>query len=272
MVDRNADDGSTSVSVATIDGVLRFTLDRPERKNALDQATAVRLVRVLEDASTDDGLRAVLLTGRGPDFCTGADWVATNTGSGERPRVGSIQRRVPLQHNRLVELLLEIQLPVVCAVRGWAAGLGCNLALAADFTVAADDSRFWYPFTQRGLTADSGSTWLLPRLVGVARAKELLLLGRPVTGADAAAWGMIHRAVPADEVDTVAEALVAELAGAATVAVGLSKHCIHRSLAVGLDEAMDLEAHALELASRTADFKEGLRAFADKRDPVFEGR
>jgi 2-(1,2-epoxy-1,2-dihydrophenyl)acetyl-CoA isomerase len=267
-VDESSADG---LAVEARDGVLRIALDRPDRKNALDPVTTVRFVRALEDASTDESHRAVLVTGNGPDFCASADWVGSNAGD-VRPRTGSIQRRVPLQHNRLISLLLEIQLPVVCQVQGWAAGLGCQIALAADFTIASDESRFWFPFAKRGFSPDSGSTWLLPRLVGVARAKELLLLGRPVSGADAAAWGMIHRAVPDGELGSAVDGLVTELAGAATVAVGLAKHCIHRSLALGLDEAMVLEAHALELASRSPDFKEGMRAFTERRDPEFGGR
>ena len=254
--------------------VLRLVLDRPDHKNALDASTVRDLVRALEDAATDDSLRAILVTGAGPDFCAGADWVASNRGSGtggERPRAGSVQRRVPLEAHRLITLLLEVQLPVVCAVRGWAAGLGCQIALAADFTIAAKSSRFWLPFTQRGFTPDSGATWLLPRLIGVARAKELILLGREVTGAEAAAWGMIHRAVPDDELDTAAEDLVSELAAGATVALGLAKRAIHRSLDVGLAEALEHEAVALELAARTQDFKEGLRAFTERRPPTFEG-
>ena len=134
-------------------------------------------------------LRAIVLRGTGDDFCAGADWVASNTAGGPRPRTGSIQRRTPLQAHRLIQLLVEVQLPVVCAVRGWAAGLGCQIALAADFTVAAESSRFWEPFLRRGFSPDSGATWLLPRLVGVARAKELLLLGRELSGAEAAAVG-----------------------------------------------------------------------------------
>ena len=113
----------------------------------------------------------------------------------------------------------------MCAVRGWAAGLGCQIALAADFTVAAESSRFWEPFLRRGFSPDSGATWLLPRLVGVARAKELLLLGRELSGAEAAGWGLIHRAVPDDELDAAVDELVAELAGAPTVALGLTKRC-----------------------------------------------
>jgi 2-(1,2-epoxy-1,2-dihydrophenyl)acetyl-CoA isomerase len=177
-----------------------------------------------------------------------------------------------MQAHRLIALLMEVQLPVVCAVRGWAAGLGCQLALAADFTIATDDSRFWLPFTKRGFTPDSGATWLVPRLIGVARAKELLLLGRPVSGAEAAAWGMIHRAVPDADLRTATEALVSELAAAATVAIGLTKRCIHSALDGGLVDAMADEAMALEVSSRTGDFREGLLAFKERRDASFEGR
>ncbi len=201
----------SALEVSSVGAVLRLTINRPERKNSLPQDAVRELVEALEAAATDDALRVVLLSGHGDDFCSGADWVATNAG-GEKPRTGSIQRRTPVQAHRLVALLMEVQLPVVCRVDGWAAGLGCQLALASDFTIAADDSRFWLPFVKRGFTADSGATWLVPRLVGVARAKEMLLLGRPVSGDDAAAWGMIHRAVPADELDGAVDELVTELA------------------------------------------------------------
>jgi 2-(1,2-epoxy-1,2-dihydrophenyl)acetyl-CoA isomerase len=171
-----------------------------------------------------------------------------------------------------VELVAEIQLPVVCAVRGWAAGLGFQLALAADFTLASESACFWEPFIERGFSADGGSTWLLPRLVGVARAKELLLLGRKLSGAEAAAWGIIQRAVPDAELESATGALALRLAAGPTVAIGLTKRCIQRSLETGLVEAMQDEAFALELSSRTADFKEGLLAFKERRAARFEGR
>jgi 2-(1,2-epoxy-1,2-dihydrophenyl)acetyl-CoA isomerase len=256
----------------TDDGVLRITLDQPERRNALDVATIRGVVERLEAASTDDSLRAVLLRGAGDDFCSGADWVASNTAGGPKPRTGSIQRRTPVQAHRLIEVLTEIQLPVVCAVRGWAAGLGCQIALAADFTVAGESARFWEPFLQRGFSPDSGATWLLPRLVGLARAKELLLLGRELSGREAADWGLILRAVPDAELDAAVEDLLEQVASAPTVAVGLTKRCIHRGLDSSLADAMEAEANALELSSRTGDFKEGLAAFRESRPPRFEGR
>ena len=253
--------------------VLRIVLDRPERKNALGPPAVARVIDALERAATDATLRVIVLDSSSADFCTGADWVATNSGPDDvKPRTGSIQRRTPLQAHRLIELITEVQLPVVCVVRGWAAGLGCQLALAADFTIATESSHFWEPFLERGFTPDSGATWLVPRLVGLARAKDLLLLGREVQGWEAAEWGLIHRAVPDADLDGEADALVRRLRRAPTVAYGLTKRCIHRALDSSLSAAMEAEAHALELSSRSPDFREGLAAFREKRTPRFDGR
>ncbi len=268
-------DATDGVGVSVRDGILEIVLDRPARKNALDVAAIGRIVETLEAAAVDDSLRVIVMRGSGDDFCAGADWVATNRADradGARPRTGSIQRRTPVNAHRLIALIMEVQLPVVCAVRGWAAGIGCQIALAADFTVAGESSRFWEPFVKRGFTPDSGATWLLPRLIGVARAKQLLMLGREVSASDAAEWGLIHRSVPDADLDGAVDELVTELASAATVAVGLTKRAIHRGLESSLAAAMEAEANALELSSRSPDFKEGLTAFQEKRSPRFDGR
>lgn len=229
------------------------------------------LVSVLTRAATDDELRAVHIRGAGDDFCGGADWVATNSG-GQRPRAGDLTRRIPHTAHRVIELVASIQLPVVCSVRGYAVGLGCNLALAADFTVASDDAVFWEPFLARGFSPDSGSTWLLPRLVGLARARRMLLLGEKVSGADAADWGLIHSHVDAAEVDDAAASLVARVAAAPTVAFGLAKQAIAFGQSAALAEALNQELFNLELSCRTQDFKEGLAAFRERREPHFDGR
>jgi 2-(1,2-epoxy-1,2-dihydrophenyl)acetyl-CoA isomerase len=260
------------VRFATVDGILRITLDRPSHKNSLTPAAVRAIIEALEGAAADDALRAILVASSGPDFCSGADVVAANPDGRERPRVGNLQRRTALQAHRLIDLVTSIQLPVVCAVRGWAAGLGCQLALAADFTIAAETATFWEPFVARGFTPDSAATWLLPRLVGVARAKELLLLGEKVTGARAAEWGMIHRSVPDPLVADAAEALVLRLAQGATVAIGLTKSCLRSSLELTMTEAMAKEASTLELSSRSDDFREGLAAFKERREPSYRGR
>lgn len=265
-------DETEGLRVERDDAVLRLVLDRPSQRNALNRPMVQTLVATLEAAAIDDSLRAIVLTSSGEHFCSGADWVATNTANAPKPRVGHLHRRTPIEQHRLIELLCTIELPVVCAVRGWAAGFGCHLALAADFTIAARSARFWEPFGRRGFTPDSGSTWLIPRLVGLARARQMILLGREVSGETAAEWGLIHQAVDEAEVDSVADALVAELASSATVAFGFAKYCLHRSLDLPLDQAMELEALALELSSRSSDFREGLKAFTSRTEPNFEGR
>ncbi|TMS47129.1 enoyl-CoA hydratase/isomerase family protein [Mycobacterium sp. DBP42] len=262
-------DGSVTTSRA--DSILRITFDRPSRRNALSHEMIDDLVGILTAAASDDSLRAIALTGTGDNFCTGADWVATNE-TGQRPRAGDLVRRIPHTAHRVIELVATIQLPVVCAVRGWAVGLGCNLALAADFTIADSEATFWEPFMSRGFTPDSGATWLLPRLAGVARAKRMLLLGEKVTGSQAADWGLIHDAVAVNQFDETVDSLLARLAAGPTVAIGLAKQAIAFGQHATLSQSLNQELSNLELSCRTTDFKEGLAAFRERRDPDFQGR
>src|SRR3954447_15416186 len=222
------------------DGVLRLMLDRPDKRNALDDTMVAGLIDAIDAANRDEAVRVIVLTGSGEHFCGGADIVARNTTApaAPRPRVGSIQRRTPSLAHRLIPLLGSVQVPVVCGVRGWAVGIGCQLALAADFTIAAEDATFWEPFMQRGFTPDSGATWLLPRRVGIVQARRMLLLGERVDGATAAAIGLIHAAVPPADLDGAVDALVAQLGSGPTVALGLTKWLLDAGHTAELDEQL----------------------------------
>jgi len=264
-------------SVAGLDvehdgAVLRLRLDRPQKRNAIDDSRMYGLIDAIDAAGRDDGIRVIVLSGSGDDFCAGFDIIERNAPGAPKLRVGSLQRRLPAHAHRLIPLITEVQTPVVCAVRGWAAGIGLAIALAADFTVAAADARFWAPFVERGFTADSGATWMLPRRIGEVRAREMLELGRVVSGAEAADWLMVHRAAPADELDAAVEEVVGRLATSATVAVGLTKWLQHAGAQTTLEAHLRNEAFAMELSSRSEDFRAGMRALVEKQTPVFTGR
>jgi 2-(1,2-epoxy-1,2-dihydrophenyl)acetyl-CoA isomerase len=251
--------------------VLRIRLDRVDRRNSLTDETVTALTDAITVGGEDEAIRVIALTGTGPDFCSGFD-LGTRGRPEVKPRVGSAQRQLRGGVNRLIPTMLETQTPIVTAATGHVIGLGLNLVLASDFAVVADDARLREPFTGIGFTPDSGSSWLIHRLIGVARAKEMLLLSREISGAQAAEWGLVHRSAPVDAVAAAAEALVAELAAAATVAVGLAKLLVHRGLSVDLEHQLADEAFTLELSSRSDDFKEATKARRERRTPDFKGR
>jgi 2-(1,2-epoxy-1,2-dihydrophenyl)acetyl-CoA isomerase len=252
-------------------GILRIRLDRPDRRNAITDDMVLALIETIEAAGSDESVRVIALTGTGDHFCSGFD-MGLRGKPQTKPRAGATQRQMRWHVNRLIPTMLETQTPIVTAATGYVIGLGLNLVLASDFAVVAEDARLRAPFTGMGFTPDSGASWLIPRLVGVARAKEMLMLSREITGLEAAEWGMVHRAAPARAVANIADELVRELAGAATVAVGLTKLLVQRSLTVDLERHLADEALAIELASRSGDFQEFARARKDRRDPDFEGR
>lgn len=251
--------------------VLRLELDRPDRRNAVTDDMVLALIETIEAAGSDESVRVIALSGRGEHFCSGFD-LGLRGASDAKPRAGATQRQMRWHVNRLIPTMLETQTPIVTAATGYTIGLGLNLVLASDFAVVADDARLRAPFTGMGFTPDSGASWLIPRLVGVARAKEMLLLGREITGLQAVQWGLVHRSVPEKDVAAAAAELVTELAGAATVAVGLTKLLIQRSLTVDLERHLADEALAIELSSRSTDFQEFARARKDRREPDFDGR
>jgi 2-(1,2-epoxy-1,2-dihydrophenyl)acetyl-CoA isomerase len=257
-------------------GVLRLHLDKPKKRNALDDDMVATLIGEVDLAGRDEDVRSILVTAEGDHFCSGFDIVgrnaATADGDAPRPRIGSIQRRLPSEAHRLIPVLCTTQVPIVVAARGWVAGIGLHLVAACDFAVLADDARVWEPFSQRGFTPDSGGTWLLPRLVGLQHARELLVLGTAIDGRTAVEWGLGHRAVAPADVDAEATALATQLATGPTVSLGLAKWLLHTSAEHTLDQQLRDEAFAMELSSRSEDFREGLKAFVEKRDPGFTGR
>ena len=262
----------SEVLIDQTDGILTLTLNRPDKRNAINDAMMVTLIDAIDGAGRDEAVRAIVLAGAGDNFCGGADIVARNAPDGRRPRAGSIQRRLPSQAHRLIPLIATVQTPVVCAVQGWAAGIGLALALAADVTIASQEARFWAPFAERGFTPDSGMTWLLPRRIGEVRARQMLLLGRVVAGPEAVDWQLIDSCVPAAELPLAIDTVARQLAGSATVAIGLTKWLLASGQSASLEESLRNEGFGLELSSRSEDFREGMTAFREKRSARFEGR
>ena len=262
----------SGVSVVQDGPVLRLTLDRPQLGNAVGAAATAAVLDALDLAMGSSTIRVVALTALGKDFCSGVDLKEANVPSAERPRAGHLSRNIATGPHRLVRALAELQLPVVAGVRGWAAGFGCSLALGSDYVVASDTATFWAPFVKRGFSPDSGLTYLLPRLVGPMRAKEMLMLGRPVDAAKALSWGMVSEVVDDEKLEAAFEEAVSQFASAATVSVGLAKSLVHRNLGVGLDQALANEALTEEVSVRSADFKAGITAFATRSTPEFTGR
>lgn len=258
------------VKTSVADGVLHLTLDRPEVLNSFNAAMAAELRAALEGAADDARVRAVVLTGAGRAFCAGQDLAAVlPRDGGPAPDLGDIVREC---YNPVVRALRALEKPVVAAVNGVAAGAGANLAFACDFVVAAEAASFVQSFCHVGLIPDSLGTWMLPRLVGLARATQLAMLGEKVAARQALEWGMIYAVVPGEELARTAGALAARLAGMPTRGLGLTKRGFNAALGSTLDAQLALEEELQREAGRTADYAEGVRAFVEKRRPVFAGR
>jgi len=246
-----------------------LTLNRPERMNAFTAEMHRALAAALDDAAADEGCRAVLLTGAGRGFCAGQDLSEVTVENGAAPDLGAT---IETFYNPLVRRIRALQKPVVCAVNGTAAGAGANIALACDLVLAARSAKFIQSFAKIGLVPDSGGTWLLPRLVGDARARGLALLGEPLAADTAADWGLIWRAVDDDRLRAEAEALTARLAAEPTQGFALTKQALAHAATNSLDAQLDLERDLQRKAGRTPDYAEGVDAFMTKRAPLFTGR
>jgi 2-(1,2-epoxy-1,2-dihydrophenyl)acetyl-CoA isomerase len=257
------------------DHVARITLDRPDAKNALSVEMRDELVRLVRAHRADPAVRALLITGTGDAFCAGMDLGASTVSragdEGFDTRSTSEALRVGVQ--ALVRELWELDKPTVAAVNGVAVGPGAHLALACDFVLVHERTRFLWSFARWGLVVDAGGAYLLPRLVGLPRAKAMVLLGEGSTGEEAVRDGLAYRCVTdAHTLATEAGALAARLASGPTRSLGLSKVLLNRSFESDLPGALELEGTFQSLATTTTDLAEGMAAFREKRDPKFTGR
>lgn len=253
------------------DGVMRLTLNRPDALNAFNLELLEALGEAFRQAEGDVGVRAVVLTGAGRAFSAGQDMRALEEiGPPGKPlHLGPWLRT---HYNPLILKMRSLEKPIVAAVNGVAAGAGMSLALASDIRIASIDASFTQAFAALGLVPDAGSTFFLPRLVGLGKALELCLTADRIDAGEALRLGLVSRVVPAEELDTAALELTNKLASAAGKAIGLIKRGLNRALAASLDESLEYEALLQEVAGRTEDFREGVIAFSEKRPPRFLGR
>jgi 2-(1,2-epoxy-1,2-dihydrophenyl)acetyl-CoA isomerase len=258
------------------DGVLWITLNRPEAANAITPDQRDRLIVLLAEASERVEVRAVVIASTGKHFCTGADLRHSRPGP-DRPEgapdriAGDIARMLRDGAQRMVAAVLDCEKPVIAAVNGTAAGIGAHLALACDLVVAAEGARFIEVFVRRGLVPDGGGAYLLPRLVGLQKAKELMFFGDDLPAPEAATLGLVNRVVPADALDATVAEWAKRLATGPTRSIGLTKRLLNRSLESDRTTAFAEEAAAQELNMGTHDANEGVAAFVERRDPTYRG-
>jgi len=249
-------------------GVARITLNRPDVLNSIHTAMSGELQDALGQATRERQVRALLLTGAGRGFCAGQDLDEVRPGAA----VDDFAAHARKVYTPLVRGLRALEKPVVCAVNGVAAGAGANLALACDLVLAAEEASFVQAFAKIGLVPDTGGSFFLPRLVGLARATALTMLGEKVAAQQAVEIGLIYRAYPAATLLDEASKLASHLAAQPTFGLGLTKRLLNASLVNDLDTQLELEAELQGVAGRSADYAEGVAAFLAKRKPIFTGR
>lgn len=247
-------------------GVGKIILNRPEVLNSFNRDMALAFQSAMMECISNKAVRAVLITGSGRAFCAGQDLAEAIDPQG--PPMDSIVRE---HYNPIIKLIREIEKPVVCAVNGVAAGAGANIALACDITLAAASGSFIQAFSKIGLIPDSGGTFFLPRLIGMQKATALMMLGDKVKATEAVALGMIYKVCDDDKLMTEAAGLAESLAKMPTRGLGLTKKALNLSLFNNLDDQLEVEEKLQTEAGQTHDYREGVNAFLDKRQPEFKG-
>jgi 2-(1,2-epoxy-1,2-dihydrophenyl)acetyl-CoA isomerase len=247
-------------------GVATIFLNRPEVYNALNDEITFELQDALKVVAKDETVRVVVLTGEGKAFCSGQDLKASG-GQTKRSFLDSLHKR----YNPIIRAMRNLPKPIICRLNGVAAGAGCSIALACDMIIAAEEATLVEVFINIGLVPDSGSSYFLPRLVGMAKAFELCALGSKVKATEAATMGLINKAVPVDQLDAAVKEYADHFAKAPTKAIGLIKKMLAKSATSSLDEMLDYEAYCQEIAGNSKDYNEGVTAFLEKRKPDFKG-
>ncbi len=258
------------LSYAVADAVATVTLNRPDAMNALTTELKLALLETLQRAAADDDVRAVVLTGTGRAFCVGQD-LAEHAHNLEHD-LDAVWATVPDHYTPIATLLATMPKPVIAAMNGTAAGAGAAFAFACDFRILADTAKITMAFPGIGLSADSGSSWTLPRLVGMAKAKELLMLSPTLTAAQALELGLVTEVVAGDEVAGRAAAMAVRLAGGPTVAYGAIRRSVAHSAGHGLAASLDFEGQMMSLTGTTEDHLGAVKSFLAKQSPTFEGR
>ena len=259
------------VLYAVEEGVATLTLNRPERMNTISRDMLGEIARLLVVANEDEAVRAVILTGTGRAFCAGLDLNAASSGEG----IGGREDRVSVDlnpRNTPPTVLWAMSKPVIGALNGSAAGYGMDMALGCDIRIMAEGAKLAAAFVKRGIVPESGGTWFLPRMIGWAKAAELIYTGRTLSAAESLEMGLVNHVVPADQVAATARALALEIAANAPLAVQSAK----RLMRMGMEESFDTHVHHVYLQLlplfRTQDFREGIASFLEKRPPAFHGR
>jgi 2-(1,2-epoxy-1,2-dihydrophenyl)acetyl-CoA isomerase len=259
---------NSTILVDTQNGVTTLSLNRPEVLNAFNNQMAEELLAALKQAERDSAVRCLVLTGAGRGFCAGQDLAALR----DRPETVSFREHLLRTFNPIVTRLRAIEKPVIGQINGAAAGAGLGLALACDLRYAAEGAKFRFAFSGIGLAPDSGTSFFLPRLIGYARAFELAATNMPVAAKAALELGLVNGLFPDEQLSGEVRAIATRLAQAPTKAIGLAKRAMNKAFELSLDEALDYEAHLQEIAGQTADHREGVAAFLEKRAANFTGQ